>query len=73
MGSRGGRSRKPRRPLPRVPDYMRYPRDGMRWRLGGPLTRDHEDEALAAQHARPPGRVGRIVLRLLGGKRDDVA
>jgi hypothetical protein len=67
----GSKRRKPRRPLPKVPDYMRYPRDGMRWRLGGPLTRDHEAEALAAQRAKQPGRVGRFVLRLLGGRGQD--
>ncbi len=45
---------------------MRYPRDGMRWRLGGPLTREHEADAVAAQRAKAPGRLGRLVLRLLG-------
>jgi hypothetical protein len=54
-----------------VPDYVRYPRgDGVRWRLGGPLTKEHEAEALAAQRARTPGRLGRLVLRLLGGKKE---
>jgi hypothetical protein len=48
---------------------VRYPRDGMRWRIGGPLTRDHEADALAAERAKPPGRVGRFVLRMLGGPR----
>jgi hypothetical protein len=61
------RRRKPKQPLPPIPKYMRYPKGPMRWRLGGPLTRDHEAEALAAQRARPPARVGRLVLRLLGG------
>jgi hypothetical protein len=60
--------RKASRPLPPVPDYVRYTGGGRRyWRLGGPLTRDHEAEALAAQRRKPPGRVGRFVLRLLGG------
>jgi hypothetical protein len=63
------RRRKPRRKLPPVPDYVRYTGGGRRyWRLGGPLTRDREDEALAARRKRPPGRVGRFVLRILGGK-----
>jgi hypothetical protein len=67
MGS-GKRPRKRKQSLPPVPHYLRYPRNvGRYWRLGGPLTRDHEAEALAAQQARPPGRVGRLVLRLLGG------
>ena len=35
---------------------------------GGPLTRDHEADALAAQRRRAPGRLGRLVLRVLGGK-----
>jgi hypothetical protein len=60
--------RKAKRPLPPVPDYVRYTAGGRRyWRLGGPLTRDKEKEAIAAQRARQPGRVGRLVLRLLGG------
>lgn len=63
------RRRKPKQKLPPVPDYVRYPRDGMRWRIGGPLTRDHEADALAAERAKPPGRVGRFVLRMLGGPR----
>jgi hypothetical protein len=67
MGSSGPRRRKPRAPLPRVPDYVRYPKAGGRyWRLGGPLTKEHEAEALAAQRAREPGRVARWVLRRLG-------
>jgi hypothetical protein len=68
VGSTGKKARKPRQPLPRIPKYMRYPRDGMRWRLGGPLTRDHEAEALAAERSRSPGRLGRFVLRVLGGR-----
>jgi len=67
VGNSGQRPRKPKKKLPRVPQYVRYPRDGMRWRMGGPLTKDHEAEALAAERARPPGRIGRLVLRLLGG------
>jgi hypothetical protein len=67
--ARQGRARKPRRHLPPVPDYVSYRGGGRRyWRLGGPLTRDHEAEALAAQRKRPPGRVGRLVLRVLGGR-----
>jgi hypothetical protein len=68
MGSKGKRLRKPRRKLPPVPDYVRYTGGGRRyWRLGGPLTRTHEKEALAAQR-RAPGRLGRFVLRVLGHK-----
>ena len=60
--------RKPKRPLPPVPDYVRYTGGGRRyWRLGGPLTRDHEAEAKAAQAAKSPSRLGRLVLRILGG------
>ena len=67
-GSKSKRPRKPRQKLPPVPRYVRYSGGGRRyWRLGGPLTRDHEAEALDAQRKRPPGRVGRFVLRLLGG------
>jgi len=54
--------------LPPVPDYVRYTGGGRRyWRLGGPLTKDHEAEAKAAQAAKSPGRLGRLVLRALGG------
>jgi hypothetical protein len=54
--------------LPPVPKYVRYTGGGRRyWRLGGPLTRDNEAEAIAAQRQKPPGRVGRFVLRVLGG------
>jgi len=66
MGSTGSRRRKPKQQLPPIPHYLPYPRSG-RWRLGGPLTRDHEAEAMAEQRAHPPGRLGRFVLRLLGG------
>jgi hypothetical protein len=60
--------RKTGRTLPPVPDYVRYTGGGRRyWRLGGPLTRDKEAEALAAQRKKPPGRIGRFVLRVLGG------
>jgi hypothetical protein len=66
--SKGKRRRKPKQTLPPVPEYVRYRGGGRRyWRLGGPLTRDHEAEALAAQRKRPPGRLGRLVLRVLGG------
>jgi hypothetical protein len=64
----GKKRRKPAQKLPPVPDYVRYKGGGRRyWRLGGPLTRDHEKEALAAQRRKPPGRLGRLVLRVLGG------
>jgi hypothetical protein len=69
MGIKGKRPRKPTQKLPPVPDYVRYTGGGRRyWRLGGPLTRTHEKEALAAQRNRPPGRWGRFVLRVLGHK-----
>ncbi len=69
-GSKGKRPRKPRQKLPPVPDYVRYTGGGKRyWRLGGRLTRDREAEALAAERKRPPGRLGRLVLRVLGGGR----
>jgi hypothetical protein len=62
------KQRKPKAKLPPVPRYVRSSGGGRRyWRLGGPLTRDHEAEARAAQAAKPPGRLGRLVLRLLGG------
>jgi hypothetical protein len=68
MARSGKGQRKPKRRLPPVPKYVRYTGGGRRyWRLGGPLTRDREAEALAAQRKRPPGRVGRFVLRVLGG------
>jgi hypothetical protein len=69
MGSSGKRPRKPKKRLPPVPHYVPPPRYGRYWRLGGPLTSDHEAEARAAERARPPGRVGRFVIRVLGGKR----
>ena len=60
--------RKPKRTLPPVPKYVRYSGGGRRyWRIGGPLTKDHEAEAKAARAAKPPGRLGRLVLRVLGG------
>ena len=69
MGQKRNRRRKPKQKLPAVPDYVRYTGGGRRyWRLGGPLTRTHEKEALAAQRSRPPGRLGRLVLRVLGQK-----
>jgi hypothetical protein len=69
MAASRKRPRKPKRTLPRVPDYVRYTGGGRRyWRLGGPLTREREAEALAAQRRRPPGRIGRFVLRVLGAK-----
>lgn len=69
MGRKDKRQGKPSKKLPPVPDYVHYTGGGRRyWRLGGPLTRTHEKEALAAQRSRPPGRVGRFVLRVLGQK-----
>jgi hypothetical protein len=69
--ARQKKRRKPAKKLPPVPDYVRYRGGGKRyWRLGGPLTRDHEKEALAAQRRKPPGRLGRFVLRVLGGGGD---
>jgi hypothetical protein len=66
---RKARKPKPRQKLPPVPKYTRMPKGGTRyWRLGGPLTRDHEAEARDAQRAKPPGRMGRLVLRVLRGK-----
>jgi hypothetical protein len=70
MASSGKRPRKPKRPLPPIPKYVRYPRDGYRWRLGGPLTRDHEAQAEAAERKRAPGPIGRFVLRVLGGRKE---
>jgi hypothetical protein len=67
MGTSGKRPRKPRTKLPPVPHYVRPPRYGRYWKLGGPLTSDHEAEALAAERSKRPGRLGRLVLRLLGG------
>jgi hypothetical protein len=66
MGTSGRRGRKPKKKLPPVPHYERYPRGGF-WRLGGPLTSDHEAEARAAARARRPGRIRRLVLKMLGG------
>jgi hypothetical protein len=64
------RPRKPKRKLPPVPDYVRYSGGGRRyWRIGGPLTSDREAEAIAARRSRPPGRLGRLVLRILGDRR----
>jgi hypothetical protein len=69
MSPRAKGKRKSSKKLPPVPDYVRYSGGGRRyWRLGGPLTREREAEALAAQRRRPPGRLGRLVLRVLGGK-----
>ena len=67
-GAKRKRRRKPKATLPPVPRYVRYAGGGRRyWRLGGPLTRDHEADAKAAQAAKAPGRLGRVVLRVLGG------
>jgi hypothetical protein len=68
MGTSGKRPRKPRKKLPPVPHYVRPPSAARYWRLGGPLTSDHEAEAKAAEQARAPGRLGRFVLRVLGGR-----
>jgi len=68
-GAKRKRPRKPKPKLPPVPDYVRYTGGGRRyWRLGGPLTRDHEADALAARRKVAPGRLGRLVLRVLGGR-----
>lgn len=67
VGSSGPRRRKPKQRLPRVPKYVPYPRGGYRWRLGGPLTAEHEAEAKAAERAKQPTRIGTMVLRWLGG------
>ncbi len=70
MASSGKRPRKPKKKLPPVPKYVRYPRDsGTRWRLGGPLTNAHEAEAKAAERAKQPGKLARLVLRMLGSER----
>ena len=73
MTSGGKRPRKPRRPLPPVRHYVRPPRSGVYWKLGGPLTSDHEAEAeaeakakaKAAARRRRPGPMSRL-LRVLG-------
>ena len=71
MTSGGKRPRKPRRPLPPVRHYVRPPTSGVYWKLGGPLTSDHEAEAKAeatakaAERRRRPGRMSRL-LRVLG-------
>jgi hypothetical protein len=68
QGANRKQRRKPKRPLPPVPDYVRYTGGGKRyWRLGGPLTKDNEAAAKAARAAKPPSGVGRLVLRVLGG------
>jgi hypothetical protein len=68
QGANRKQRRKPKRALPAVPDYVRYTGGGRKyWRLGGPLTKEHEAEAKAARSAKPPGRLGRLVLRVLGG------
>ena len=71
MGASGKRRRKPKKKLPPTRKYVRYPRDGlnMHWRLGGPFSRGHEAEARAAERARKPGRMRRLVVRILGGAR----
>jgi hypothetical protein len=70
QGENRKKRRKPKRPLPPVPKYVPYSGGGRRyWRIGGPLTKDHEAEAKAARAAKPPGRLGRLVLRILGGAR----
>jgi hypothetical protein len=75
MTSGGKRPRKPRRPLPQVRHSVRPPSSGVYWKLGGPLTSDHEAEAKAetkakaeakaAERRRRPGPMGRL-LRVLG-------
>jgi hypothetical protein len=69
-GANRKQRRKPKRQLPPVRDYVRYSGGGRRyWRLGGPLTKEHEATAKAAQAAKPPGRLGRLVLRVLGSNK----
>jgi len=34
--------------------YVKPPRSGVYWKLGGPLTSDHEAEAKAAERRRRP-------------------
>jgi hypothetical protein len=54
-----------------VRHYVKPPRSGVYWKLGGPLTSDHEAEAKAvakakaAERRRSPGRMSRL-LRVLG-------
>jgi hypothetical protein len=58
-----------------VRHYVKPPRSGVYWKLGGPLTSDHEAEAKAeakakakgkaAARRRRPGRMSRL-LRVLG-------
>jgi hypothetical protein len=67
MGSSRDRPRKPRKKLPPIPKYVRPPNAGRYWKLGGPLTADHEAEALAAERAKKPSWLGRWVLKKLGG------
>jgi hypothetical protein len=69
MGTSGKRGRKPKKKLAPTRPYVRYPRDGMdmHWRLGGPLSSGHEAQARKAARAREPGRLERLVLRILGG------
>ena len=66
MGTSGRRGRKPKRKLPPVRPYVRYP-PGRFWRLGGPLTSSHEAEARDAERAHQLGPVRRLLLRLLQG------
>ena len=68
MGTSGRRPRKPKHPLPRARHYIRTPRYGGFWRLGGPLTDEHEAEAERQQKERPPGPIGRMIIRVLGGR-----
>jgi hypothetical protein len=66
MGSSGPRRRKPKQVLPPLHDYVKPPWGSRYWRLGGPLTRDHEAEAAAARAAKQPSRMGQWVLKVLG-------
>ena len=69
MAVKRNKPRKPAKKLPPVPKYTRMPKGGTRyWRMGGPLTSDQEAAARAARRAKPPGRVGRFVLRVLRGR-----
>ena len=53
-----------------MPKYVKYTGGGRRyWRLGGPLTADHEKRGPGGPSAPArPGRSGDLVLRILGGR-----
>jgi hypothetical protein len=68
MASSKKRPRKPKHPPPPVAHYVRPPRSGIYWKLGGPLTSNKEAEAKAALQRRPPGRVRQWATRVMGGR-----